>query len=282
MLEDFGPPFADVNADFALQSSDDKLFRVHKLILQKTSGFFSTFPFDTAIPETRTHDDDLPILVLAEPSRVLGHLLRIVYSMRLPSSLFSMMDTHLLLAAAEKYMVEGVGDRVEGWLACSGQLERSPLEAYSLACRHKLLDTARRAARITLSQSFNALVEQSNPELLNLRTGADCTRLERYRSACTLAARVLCSTMAWGRRHSGPLSVSSFWDCQRCNEENTTGRDNTVARASLWWSNYLERERVKRSSGYLPAHPLPILVFSSLQRSKLRNVCTVRGLSRGI
>ena len=102
----YDPAFAEEDANIILQSSDATLYRMHTFTLRTTSGFFRAM---LTLPQHESASTEERI-ILDEPSKVLGTLLRIISGFRLQIwETFDHEDSEVegVLAAAEKYDMEG-------------------------------------------------------------------------------------------------------------------------------------------------------------------------------
>ncbi|KAH9951050.1 hypothetical protein B0H21DRAFT_719244 [Amylocystis lapponica] len=141
------PTFMKPTADVVLISSDDVVFRVHKIILAEASTFFETMftlPQPSDSPTASCEHEGLPAMPVAERSDVLESLLRLCYPIDDPR--FSHPgDAGKVLAAAMKYeMQEAIKIATRCLL---GFVPMSPLQVYVVACLHRFENVASAAAK---------------------------------------------------------------------------------------------------------------------------------------
>lgn len=138
-------PFNDPQADVILRTSDHVDFYVHKIVLSFASPMFKDM--FTLSQTTRTQPNrNPPIIPVAENSETWDCLLRLCYPISNPL-LPTMEIINGILSAATKY---DMGHPIE---VLSMELRRfvktHPLRVFAIACRWKLEDVAKEAARAT-------------------------------------------------------------------------------------------------------------------------------------
>ncbi|EMD39244.1 hypothetical protein CERSUDRAFT_152319 [Gelatoporia subvermispora B] len=159
-------PFRKPSADVVFASSDNVVFRVHRIILAEASDFFElmfSLPQPVAqpsIPEkkrgSRKHIeqqelDGLPLLRVTETSAVLENLFRLCYPVQDPAltDLDAITDT---LEAAIKYDMREATQILQERL--TALVHTDPLRLYAIACRHSLEDVAAAAAAEVVRQEL--------------------------------------------------------------------------------------------------------------------------------
>ncbi|TFY60521.1 hypothetical protein EVJ58_g5103 [Rhodofomes roseus] len=130
------PPFdnASGDADVVLRSSDGIDFYVHKSTLRIASTFFATM---LSLPQADLAGPGLPVIPVTEDSRVLNHVLRILYPVHHPA-ITKAVDAIPLLHAAEKYQLPSVTLAVEKSLVLLCHMQSQVLDAYAVASSFKL------------------------------------------------------------------------------------------------------------------------------------------------
>ncbi|KAI1790303.1 hypothetical protein LXA43DRAFT_1083404 [Ganoderma leucocontextum] len=150
-------PFNDPSADVILASSDNVVFKLHKIILSLGSEFFK----DMLCPscnEPQTNDstldaeiDGLPVIHVSEPSRVLDKLFRLCYPLDDPP-LETIDEVAALLTAALKYdlrkPIQMTSRRLRELMTTAS------LRVYAIACKLELEDEARAAAVVIREQKL--------------------------------------------------------------------------------------------------------------------------------
>ncbi|KAH9951049.1 hypothetical protein B0H21DRAFT_719242 [Amylocystis lapponica] len=155
------PTFIKPTADLLLISSDDVVFRVHKIILAEASPFFETIFTIPQSPQSETstgerginHEEylGLPAIRMVESSDVLESLLRLSYPIDDPI-LADAGDVGMVLAAAIKYdMLQAINITKQRLL---GFIQETPLRVYAIACFHHLEKVAYTAASAVSSNGY--------------------------------------------------------------------------------------------------------------------------------
>ncbi|KAI0339586.1 hypothetical protein BDW22DRAFT_1308074, partial [Trametopsis cervina] len=148
--------FTDPDADAVITSADNTKFRVHRYILAKASpvfeGMFSLPPVPSTLEggQTVSGEEELPVIPLTEPGRIVEQLLKFCY----PSLNGTVPDSQTLrqlFSAADKYEMTGVTMQLTAVLR-TRFLEKEPNRAYALACIYGLREEAKLAAKCTLNQ----------------------------------------------------------------------------------------------------------------------------------
>ncbi|KAH8110197.1 hypothetical protein DFH11DRAFT_1730529 [Phellopilus nigrolimitatus] len=151
-------PFDDPQADLILRSSDLIDFRVMKCILALASPIFKVM---FSLPQPKQDPDaepSPPVVPVPEPSAVLDPLLRILYPTP-PPELLDVDEIGGVLEAAHKYDMDGAMINARSALRACLEREKAQkkptsevaIAVYALACRFKLADEARLAARAFLA-----------------------------------------------------------------------------------------------------------------------------------
>jgi hypothetical protein len=190
--------------------------------------------------DTNETKDRLPVVQVTEEKETLERLLLMCYPMATvdPPALKVLEDVHALLEAAIKYNMERVEGRVRGWLVAPSFLATNPVRVFAIACRHKLLEEAKIAARSTLSQPI--LDRPYGPEL-EFMTAGTFYHLLQYHRKCVEAARDAAT------RFPRTNSNDSIWDkCSYCKQSGRGSQrhyydEGGSAKANApWFSAYLQ------------------------------------------
>jgi len=99
-----------------------------------------------------------------------------------------------------KYMMDKARDRSASHLLRYAKAE--PLRVYAIACRCKLFDVARVAARYTLEEPLLPLPHPMPSELDQLSTSLFFYELLQYRHRCTVAVLNVFGSQSWEDRSS--------------------------------------------------------------------------------
>ncbi|RPD58999.1 hypothetical protein L226DRAFT_489116 [Lentinus tigrinus ALCF2SS1-7] len=156
MLSLAGHPFNQDTADIALCSSDDIVFKLHKVILCLASDFFKdmlSLPQPSSVESGSSQDandfDGLPVVHVSEHSKVLDRIFRLCYPVDDPP-LETIEEVRSTLEAAMKYqMAEAVKITKRRLL---GLARDDPLRVYAVACCFSLEEEASAAAQEVLKQ----------------------------------------------------------------------------------------------------------------------------------
>jgi hypothetical protein len=119
---------------------------------------------------------------LTEPSRILDHLLRLIYPVKNPV-INTLDDTLDVVEAASKYLIDYAVEEAMKSFEAAAQLE--PLRAYAMACARRREDAARIAAKACLLVPYSDTAYVAELEYIS---AGDYVRLQEYRRACGAAA----------------------------------------------------------------------------------------------
>ncbi|KAI0321898.1 hypothetical protein OF83DRAFT_1033272, partial [Amylostereum chailletii] len=203
-IRDAGAPFDDADADIIVRSSDGVDFRLYKAILIKAShafrDMFAAQPhpppnLDPGLDSTHSSPtrDGLPVIPLPEDAHALTLLFTLLYPVP-NAELSTTAEVRALLHALDKYCVEphAFTTAAQILLAAASQ---TPELAYALACRYRLPDVAKAAAKLTLRKP-TGLCALSEADAANL-SGLQYHRLVQYQNACITAALHAIKTFLW-------------------------------------------------------------------------------------
>lgn len=214
-------PFNRTNADVILRTSDNVDFRFYKLLLSLASPFFANMfalpqpgPLDGAADQTKY---GLPVIPVTEKSIVLYKLLSFcspVYDTELPV-LENLDMVMLVLDAADKYDMKGVGKFIVKMITAPEFLEQEPMRVFAIACRYRAEMETNVAAQYMLRF---AIWEPAYVAELDYISGSDYQRLVKFHASCGQAMSQL--VRLWSLFPLPPL------DCKFC-------RKNGLPRLSL-------------------------------------------------
>src|SRR6266404_4728914 len=170
------------NADIIVRTSDLTNFLVHKSVLASSSWVFRDM-FALPNPPNNGMIDGLPVVDISEDAELVRSLITVLYP--IPSELPPSYDRILaLLAAAQKYEMEGVQSSVRGEVALRPSLALNMAQAfrsYAIASSSGLIPEIDIAARLTLDQpmTFEHLGDE-----LRFFEGSALHELVRFRKCC--------------------------------------------------------------------------------------------------
>ncbi|KAH9942678.1 hypothetical protein B0H21DRAFT_520642 [Amylocystis lapponica] len=254
-------PFDKATADVVLRSSDDVLFRVHKIILSEASPFFETM-FSLPQPAADASSPDSPSEIpVPENSAILDDLLRICYPVPDPP-LDTIDRVRDVLAAAIKYDMEA------GKVACrkalqSASLLEQPLHVYAVAVQFALKEEAIMAAKATL----RVPMDFSGPAPYAALEGLSSTALylllqyqQRYKAA---ALRAIPTVNDSGESSFDDGCSLLYTTCDNCEPEFSTF--SRCSSTTIDWKGfYLRVEKVLEATPFTGA-----LLEDSLLRSTI-------------
>ena len=240
----FGPPFDDTDADIILRSSDRVDFMVYKVILSKASPVFKAM-FSLPQPTDRPQES-LPIVDLAENSKVLAALLSVIYPHTSESGSeeqLSLTDLIAALDVARKYDMATASRRLIVVFKGSKAIKDSPLEAFCAAYSRELGEAAQIAARASLKHRLNL---DNIGDTLEHTNGPAFHRLWKFHRACSSAALIAISGYNFAWIPPAPITwwsaTSTYCRCQT-KYQYTLGAQQSSWLANTSWNEYLDRAR---------------------------------------
>lgn len=180
-------PFDDPNADVVLRTSDNVDFHVFKMLLSMLSPVFRDI---FALPQTDDQKtnmdwkDGKPVVRMTEDSHTIERLLKWCDPGCRPV-LESLDDIQVVLEAATKYDMEPVENHIAVVLKTTSFIEEEPVRVFAVACRYKMEDLARLAAKHTLKQPLS---QRPNVKELQHISATALQHLHEYYFACGRAA----------------------------------------------------------------------------------------------
>ncbi|TBU34045.1 hypothetical protein BD311DRAFT_747033 [Dichomitus squalens] len=179
-------PFTYSSADVVLYSSDNVVYKVHKLILAIASDFFrdmfdlpqptSSSDSDSSAPVTEEQVDGLPVIRMLESSKALTPLLMLCYPLEEPV-LTSITEVCAVLEAAIKFDLRRASQIAKRRMR--ELIPSAPLRVYIIACRLGLEDEAHAAAQ----EIYRSKVQDQYVEKLEEISFGAYHRLLHYCSA---------------------------------------------------------------------------------------------------
>ncbi|KAF8630128.1 hypothetical protein AX15_003084 [Amanita polypyramis BW_CC] len=180
-------PF-DVNAfsDIILQSSDSVHFYVHSAFLSFVSPSFRDMFSLNRGPAVDQNEKKggFPIIGVTEDSETLYFLLELIYPVE-ESPFYDLGVFRKVCKAAQKYLMDGIEDKLRKWILTSQLLKNEPFRVYVIAIDLHWEAVALVAARGTLQVSLENL-----PFIDELKdiSGAEFYRFLDYRFRCDKAS----------------------------------------------------------------------------------------------
>ena len=255
----FGTPFDHDDADAILRSSDQVDFHVYKVILSASSPFFKSM-FSLPQPDaTSISEKQKPIVDLQENSKTIAALLTFIYPVvsvdTQPESLDDMVDT---FAAAKKYDMAVVSQRLIQQFAKSKVVQGNPVVAFCVAYSHNIEEVARVAAKASLKHQMNLDNIGDNLQYIN---GAAFHQLYKFHRACSAAAAqaITGSHFTWiSSSHqtwwdlAGPTVICMSGPCQGQRRQYKIGRGQSMC---TWSAPPTYFEYITRAHVVLLEHP---------------------------
>ncbi|KIM89201.1 hypothetical protein PILCRDRAFT_84944 [Piloderma croceum F 1598] len=231
-------PFNDPKADVILRSSDNIDFRTFKSLLSLASTVFDDM-FGWPQPPAAGSDDtkrtieagQLPVVTVSEPSRTVRNVLMFCHPKCSPE-LDNISEINEVTAMGLKYDMEGlVGHARQSAKRLSLEVMKEPIRAYAIACRYKLKQEMKLAAKATLALPLS---NRSSPVELELISAADLQRVIAYHDSCAKATVMLGSTTVL---HCQPRFdwIYSQLDCT-CKKKFYHNRQYPT-----WWVEYAQK-----------------------------------------
>ena len=284
---DSDPPFDGVyaKADVILRSFDLVDFHVIKAFLALASSVFEDM-FALREPLERRPEEvknDLSIIVMQEQSETIRMLLLFCYPGNAPVlGKRDILAIHAAHAAASKYCMDEVKERIQVALLSSPLMEQQPLRIFAIAVHYRWEEVARASARnaAALTVPFYTVEE------LQYISGREYGRLLDYHQQCALvASRVACTGTTfrlrffctWTTWALGPASERFVWfrgsHPEECPSMTFMVSDDNIC-VCQWWLDYM----VEAGSN-LALRPVgntvmePVIVDKALQRATGCPVC---------
>ncbi|KAG2130110.1 hypothetical protein BD769DRAFT_1604728 [Suillus cothurnatus] len=240
-------PFNHARADIILRSADGVEFRVFMLFLSLASPFFETLFHLPQVPDGATDQemkDDLAVITMSEDSKTLDSFLRFCYPSTLADdpSLENLIDILSVLAAARKYSLDLIEEKVCQALANQNVLETEPIRCFAIARNARLTHETITAARHTLRQP---LIPAHFSEI-GLITASELLALLTYHKNCGIAVRPLMKDLRWltesYRNYHNCIWLFGPYYIGSCSCEQVT--DNRFSPWGIptvsWWATYMQ------------------------------------------
>ncbi len=258
-------PFDKKGGDVILRSSDNIYFRLYKGVLANASPVFEDLfthaqPPSVAGLEVGDEEiDGVPVISLEENSQVLESLLRLYHEPFTPQPIDS--DTSVTnicgtLLAARKYFMAYATTKTEELFGEVCERGDSVLTAYAVACKKKMSQEIRTAAKASL---LHATDFEQNPAFDEI-SGSDTLRLLRYRQKCSAAVSTTVMHRD-GDKWQLPWWTKSLLGYYWEDDSIRSVRHNAKARFSR---NYLDRV-----SSVLSERPHPRIIYDVERHDEL-------------
>ena len=163
------------DGDIILVSSDNKWFKLHKLLLSLSSPVFAGM---LAMPQPADGQNNPSPIYLSEDAETLLALLDILYPNRKPAKEVDFTLLRKIGVVAQKYQIDVALDYLEQslWVALR---DKDPLRVYALASSHDMQHLAATAAFELLSRPMNHWSDPIPPEMQDV-SGAAVLKLQAY------------------------------------------------------------------------------------------------------
>ncbi|KAA1470176.1 hypothetical protein DENSPDRAFT_879512 [Dentipellis sp. KUC8613] len=284
-VKDFGAPFDDSDADVVLRSSDGADFRVYRVILVKASPFFRdmfSMPQPPPAPLTKNSletekpgdHSGLPVISVSEDSHTLAALLTLCYPFAEEPVFTSIEAVAAVLAAAKKYDMGRAFKYAAHIFARDPLLTNHPAKAYGIACRYRLEEQSRVAARACLKKPLS--LETLDGDMVFI-DGQPLHRLWKYHRKCGEEASSLALDFSWVTRRNG--EIWSWGTGERCcGATAVTVANNEEWLARTWWKSYMDLAAVKLKQepcgATVTVHEILVPSFASSKCARCNTVIT--------
>ncbi|KAK2462726.1 hypothetical protein APHAL10511_005244 [Amanita phalloides] len=205
------PPFGPTaKADAILRSSDRVDFFVKKSFLAFLSpALDAIFSHEEGISsKSDSEDNNSPIFDLEEDSDTLFALLCFLHPYADEPRIEELRTYPKIWAAAQKYKVSFIAQRLERLLLASPSVQDEPLRAFAVAVSLGSMKVIEATAKETLTKPLN---DMTYVDEFRLITGAHMFRLMKYRFKCTDAVRHILGD-------TSVLRKAAYAICIDCNE----------------------------------------------------------------
>jgi BTB/POZ domain len=237
-VKDASPPFNDPTSDVILRTSDDVDFHLHKVILSFGSPVFKDM-FSLPQPSAKVQvglnsESETPLISVTEDSKTMDRTMRFCYPCEHPV-LETLEDVTGMLEMVQKYDMAATHKNVRRLLVAPKFLETEPLRVYLIACRYKLGDEARLAAKYALQfPMFGPYIEELEHVPASVHH-----HLMDYHQQCGKAAAEITRSLRW-------ISQDSWiwFNCRYTTCGGTSSRRyNEYVTTSPWFVQFMERAR---------------------------------------
>ena len=248
----FLSPFDHDDADVTLRSSDKLEFHVHKLILSTSSPFFKSM-FSLPQTDATVSLNQKPIIDLQENGQTIAVLLTQIYPVvsatTEPETLDEIVDA---LAAAQKYDMAAVSQRLNEKFTQSKFMQDDPIAAFCAAYSRELAIPARAAAKASLKRRMNL---DSIEDQLEYTNGPAFHKLYKFHRACSAAA-----VQAVSGTHLTWITPSqTWWDLTNVSQLCVCGRYNYTipvgSGSATWQASSPYHDFIMRTINVLADHP---------------------------
>lgn len=244
-------PFDETSdGDVLLKSSDEVLFRVHKVILSLASPFFRDM---FSLPQTGTPPDgpgNVPVIPFPEPSETIDTLLRFIYPGEDPD-LKLVHEIEGVVEAAIKYdMPKCISVMRKKLILCAS---KEPIRVFMIACKNNLADVASASAHLSLRRPILYSFELGSVVLpfsaLEDITAGSLFRLIEYQRQCSKVANDAMSDLTWTREDftwRTKMNDAIVGSCQRCIRATLELGEEHLQVVGWWYIFYQEVKTLVR------------------------------------
>lgn len=277
-------PFNDPKADIIIRSVDNVDFRTHRLILSLASPVFEDM---FGLPQSPTNEggtagemkDGLHVVCLSESSELV-HLILSFSHPRCAPKVEDLGQIGDLMAVAIKYDMEGLSERLKDMARSllNQIIEEDPIRAYAFACRFRLTDEIRKAAKRSLRIPMSGMLETPPVPELNYITGAQLHDLYRYHRKCGKVSGALASKSIWLPPSTEASVVWFVGSPGHCDYDTSSSlRNGSGAYPKKWWTEFMRASSTaleNQPHGSTVTHP--VLLNQALKKASACSVCRER------
>ncbi|KAF9788191.1 hypothetical protein BJ322DRAFT_613704 [Thelephora terrestris] len=245
------PPFDETSdGDVALKSSDEVLFRAHRVILSLASPFFKDmFSLPQASPQLDGSGTG-HIVPFTEPSETIDTLLRFVYPDEDPD-LKHVQEIEGVVEAAIKYdMPKCISAMRKKLILCAS---KEPIRVFMIACKNNLADVASAAAHLSLRRPILYSFELGSVVLpcsaLEDITAGSLFRLIEYQRQCSKVANDAMSDLTWTREDftwRTKMNDAIVGSCKKCIRTTLELGEEHLQVVGWWYTFYQELKALVR------------------------------------
>ncbi|VDC03428.1 unnamed protein product [Peniophora sp. CBMAI 1063] len=208
-IREAGAPFADIDADIILRSSDSVDFRVHRLFLSKVSPIFADmFALPPGGTDAINGDEErsgIRVVKMPEDEKSLRILLGYCYLALEPVALNSLDDAERALVASDKYQL--TRGHLFAMEKLKGFAKQDPERVYALGWRLRAVEVVRIGALESLVKPYT--VELPSRQKAGDLPSSALLELLTYQRACIEAALGVMD-MHWLEPHTIQIKSGEF------------------------------------------------------------------------
>ncbi|VDC02995.1 unnamed protein product [Peniophora sp. CBMAI 1063] len=288
-VRDAGEPFAALDADVILRSSDNVDFRSYRIALKLASPIFETM-FALPTPQRGSGGDEqkdgIAVVCMAENEKALRMLLSLCHA-NVEMALDTLDDIATAVQLASKFELQNA--RIAIRLLLREFASTDPERVYALAWAMQSRELVLRAAEKSLSSPLilPKRAETSVPEFHDISAHA-LRQLITFQSRCIFAASRIGEDLSWLRAGQIPARGKEKGEdigrCSSCHDtkvqlKEPTGRETRIKN---WWLDYLKRVgklfEEDINAGGVVRNGLPIL-FACASDASCSGGCTTQEIT---